>query len=367
MQSEFQKASSNPVVTFTNLIVNGDPFVLYDPSATPRYRMWLTGVRSGILVGDEQPLLNIFEATSTDGVAWSANEDAPVLAQGDGSAWDNGGVETPNLVQAGGQLALYYTGYPLGGWNHEDTYHLGRAVWNATSNLWVKDSTPLSIPGEAFSLEPNVVFDSARSLYRLWFFGLVGSRLAIFHAESQNGRDGWSSPVSTLEWPLEWGGPSPAVIRRSSGAYEMYFSQSNLVWRGMVRATSSNGLSWTRLGVVLRPTGGTTAFDAVFANAGYPIEGADGKIQLYYSGWKTEAPGAPSDHGVGLAVEPWPSQWGWPGAVAVAGDYDGGGSNDLAVFDNNTGDWYIRTVAGTNIAWAARWGWPGAAPVSGDY
>ncbi|MBI3986049.1 MAG: VCBS repeat-containing protein [Lentisphaerae bacterium] len=63
----------------------------------------------------------------------------------------------------------------------------------------------------------------------------------------------------------------------------------------------------------------------------------------------------------------WAVPWGWPGADPVSGDYDGDGLSDLAVFDQNTGNWYIRTVSGTTIAWAIAWGWPGADPVSGDY
>ncbi|MBI3986684.1 MAG: PQQ-binding-like beta-propeller repeat protein [Lentisphaerae bacterium] len=63
----------------------------------------------------------------------------------------------------------------------------------------------------------------------------------------------------------------------------------------------------------------------------------------------------------------WNQAWGWPGAVPVAGDYNLEGLSDLAVFDQNTGFWYIRTVSGTTLGWAIPWGWPGAEPVSGDY
>ncbi|MBI3987463.1 MAG: VCBS repeat-containing protein, partial [Lentisphaerae bacterium] len=59
----------------------------------------------------------------------------------------------------------------------------------------------------------------------------------------------------------------------------------------------------------------------------------------------------------------WQVAWGWPGAVPVPGDYNGDGISDLAVFDSNTGFWYIRTMSGTTLAWAVAWGWPGAIPV----
>ena len=42
------------------------------------------------------------------------------------------------------------------------------------------------------------------------------------------------------------------------------------------------------------------------------------------------------------------------------GDYNADGKNDLAVFDSNTGNWFIRTVSGTTIRWRENWGWPHA-------
>jgi len=59
--------------------------------------------------------------------------------------------------------------------------------------------------------------------------------------------------------------------------------------------------------------------------------------------------------------------WGWPGVEGVAGDYDGDGKADLAVFDQGTGRWFIESVDGTQIVWENFWGWPGVRPVAGDY
>ncbi len=63
----------------------------------------------------------------------------------------------------------------------------------------------------------------------------------------------------------------------------------------------------------------------------------------------------------------WAHAWGWPGAYPVSGDYDGDMLNDLAVFDKNTGLWYIVRHDNEVLAWGAPWGWPGAVPVPGDY
>jgi hypothetical protein len=63
----------------------------------------------------------------------------------------------------------------------------------------------------------------------------------------------------------------------------------------------------------------------------------------------------------------WGQPWGWPGANPKAGDYNGDGLADLAVFDNHTGYWYVQDMNGATVLWALPWGWPGANPVPGDY
>ncbi len=63
----------------------------------------------------------------------------------------------------------------------------------------------------------------------------------------------------------------------------------------------------------------------------------------------------------------WEIFWGWPGVIPVPGDYDGDGADDLAIFDQNTGRWFIRNMAGDILAWSLYWGWPGTDPIPGDY
>ena len=61
--------------------------------------------------------------------------------------------------------------------------------------------------------------------------------------------------------------------------------------------------------------------------------------------------------------------WGWSGTTPLMGDYDGDGTNDLAVFHPATGNWYIRRLSGAVIGNpnGENWGWSSVIPVAGDF
>ena len=69
--------------------------------------------------------------------------------------------------------------------------------------------------------------------------------------------------------------------------------------------------------------------------------------------------------GTVLATE---DQWGYEAAVNVAGDYDGDGYWELAVFSPADAKWYIRTLAPPEtLLWDEVWGPAMSVPVPGDY
>lgn len=68
----------------------------------------------------------------------------------------------------------------------------------------------------------------------------------------------------------------------------------------------------------------------------------------------------------------WGVQWGSSGMIPVPGDYNGDGRADLALYQESSGRWYILPVnangtTGVPLAFGLAWGYSGAAAVSGDF
>ena len=51
----------------------------------------------------------------------------------------------------------------------------------------------------------------------------------------------------------------------------------------------------------------------------------------------------------------------------VSGDYNGSGLYDMAVYDQENGAWFIRTISGELILWNEIWGAQGLVPIPVDY
>jgi predicted GH43/DUF377 family glycosyl hydrolase len=172
-----------------------DPSVLYDAGT---YDLYFTGISSGgtRTIG--------FASSAEDGATkqpsntWSAR--TQVL--GTGSGWDAGGVSHPSVIKDGTNYVLYYTGTDAGG-----AAKIGRATATAAGGPYTRDAgNPLLTLGVAGAFDEKGVKD-------------------------------------------------PVVVKLAASDYRMLYTgvDANGVER-VGYATSTDGINWTKQGVVLNPS-----------------------------------------------------------------------------------------------------------------
>ncbi len=143
----------------------GEPCVVFDGAT---YRMWYAGAASFV---DFQ----IGLATSVNGTTWTKNGLLPVLPRGGSGAWDAGAVYSPHVVLDGGVYKMWYTGinaaFTDGGIGYATsadgvtwTKHPGNPVLAEGLGGAFDD-------GGVFA--PSVMKDG--SLYRMWYSGADGA------------------------------------------------------------------------------------------------------------------------------------------------------------------------------------------------
>lgn len=67
------------------------------------------------------------------------------------------------------------------------------------------------------------------------------------------------------------------------------------------------------------------------------------------------------------ALITWGNAWGGDGFVPVEGDYNGDQIDDLAVYNQASGQWFIKTLDNTILCYGTSFGGAGFTPVPGDY
>ena len=83
-----------------------DPSVLKEGAL---YRMWLT---SSVAPGSAD--VSVYEATSSDGIAWTIDSNPQIVPGGTNGPWDDARCETPSVIQVAGTYHLFYSGNALG-------------------------------------------------------------------------------------------------------------------------------------------------------------------------------------------------------------------------------------------------------------
>ncbi len=86
--------------------------------------------------------VRLYRLVSTDGINWTRNPAAPILADNTPGQWDTGGLETPAVVFFQGKYHLFYTGYQ---------YNVGTPEYNASSPYDARIGHAVSDDGITFT------------------------------------------------------------------------------------------------------------------------------------------------------------------------------------------------------------------------
>jgi predicted GH43/DUF377 family glycosyl hydrolase len=249
-----------------------DPWVLLDGST---YRMWFTG-------GDAAYTTQLGYASSADGIHWNPTA-TPVLTAGSG--WEANSVRFATVIKDGATYKMWYTG------GDGSTSQTGYAT-SPDGTSWTRyGSNPVLAHGAAgdfdgkYAGEPSVI--KTGSGYLMWYAGRGASSGGFGLATSADGTT-WTkyagNPVLTPEASGDWDALiyAPKVVYDGS-RYHMWYGSadpSNTICQTGY-AVSSDGIQWTKRGIVLHEGQGS---EMDSASADYPTVLLNGEIfQMWYS------------------------------------------------------------------------------------
>lgn len=170
-------------------------------------------------------------------------------------------------------LSLAQTGYPVvvggpavlrvgGTWylyNHETFDNYRYAIYLATSSdglSWTPRPNPVVAPAGSASRTayPGVLYQGG--LFHMWYGSYDGIAYTIFHATSTDGYT-WGPGTEVLGTDVDGGvvyfSASPSVLWDGTEFRMWYWSTAPTAGQVFRYATSTDGVTWNRLGVVLRP------------------------------------------------------------------------------------------------------------------
>lgn len=197
------------------------PFVTYNNSS---YSMWYSGESVYVIDG-------IGFANSSDGISWKRYSQNPILQVGGVGTWDHGRVNDPWVIRENGVYKMWYTG----------------VLYMAFTKLIVAEqigyaTSPDGLNWTKYAGNPVLAYGPTGSLNDKWVY-------------------------------------EPVVIRTGS-SYTMYYSYlSQIGTYGIAKATSKDGISWTKLGPITLPN---SKWDAYGSSAG-SITGVEGRLLMAYS------------------------------------------------------------------------------------
>jgi predicted GH43/DUF377 family glycosyl hydrolase len=236
-------------------------------SATPK----LSGFYWGTRGSDFKPRLG--HATSADGTAWTkvagVDTGGALLPLGGGAAFDNGGQRDPSVLYESGAYHLYFTGLDSG-----STRSIGYSTTTEDAGTkqpvasgWTNPPNTALLAGDGSGFDanavahPSVVKDG--STYVMYYTGTAGAVSGIGRATASSAAGPFTRDTSAVLTPGSAGSfdagsvKDPVVIKDGSTWRMLYTGVETLEGEPIERtayATSSDGVTWTKQGVVLNPS-----------------------------------------------------------------------------------------------------------------
>jgi hypothetical protein len=207
---------------------------------------------------DEHGRSHVAKAAYAPGEALTAPEysSAPVLAPGRLGSFDDAGVTTSSLVDHGGRLHLYYSGWTRGV-SVPFYFFVGCATSDDGGRTFVRASPSPILERDAvdpyLTASPWVIVEEG--LWRMWYVSGTGwerqderpvHRYHIKYAESRDGFSWQRDGVVCIDYrdATEYAIARPCVVYEN-GRYRMWFSSRGESYR-LGYAESHDGLSWDR-------------------------------------------------------------------------------------------------------------------------
>ena len=179
-------------------------------------------------------------ATSGNGVNWKRSASNPVLPEGKPDSWDGRQVSMPAVYNDNGELRMWYSGAGKGG---------GFGLATSPDGVkWDRQGEGPVLRGIGGSMDPCV--RKFGDEFVMWYCGKVGPSYRLLRATSPDGVKWTKDPEPVL--PLgsegdfdETSHAGPVVLKVEDIYYLFHLGGSSKGWK-LGLATSPDGLKWTK-------------------------------------------------------------------------------------------------------------------------
>ncbi|MBC8344394.1 MAG: T9SS type A sorting domain-containing protein [Bacteroidetes bacterium] len=153
------------------------PAVLYDEKSG-QYMMWYSGVGWNWLI-------HIGLATSPDGITWTRHPNNPIISLGPSKSFDDMWMAVPSVIKTNNTFEMWYSGFSS--ISAFDTLRIGYATsvdginWTKHKDNPVYDRfySPFdTLNDQDGPWAPDVIFDSTKNTYLMFYEGTSGIQLA---------------------------------------------------------------------------------------------------------------------------------------------------------------------------------------------